>query len=199
MRSYKNWILAVCLIGFIGLGVSNVTKTHNKLQFKDIQLKSTTTDLLNLQLKYDLLNRDLQQQLNSKTQDQGKIQDLQKQIQDLGNQRDQLQQQLQTRADEKAAAEQKIAQAASLAARTYAAGDPKGYIYNNESGNNPGSINASSGACGLGQALPCSKMPCSLSDYACQDNYFTTYMLERYGSWSAAAAFWSVNRWWWVV
>lgn len=75
-------------------------------------------------------------------------------------------------------------------------GDDKAFIYMHESGNNPGSINRSSGACGLGQALPCSKMGCSLSDYACQDAWFTNYMLSRYGSWAKARAFWEQHRWW---
>jgi len=77
-----------------------------------------------------------------------------------------------------------------------ATGDAKAFIYAKESGNNPGAINASSGACGLGQALPCSKMPCSLSDYACQDNFFTNYMLSRYGTWANARAFWLRMHWW---
>lgn len=75
-------------------------------------------------------------------------------------------------------------------------GSAKSFIYMKESGNNPGAINASSGACGLGQALPCSKMPCSLSDYACQDNFFTGYMQNRYGTWENAKAFWLSHRWW---
>lgn len=72
----------------------------------------------------------------------------------------------------------------------------KAYIYQHESGNNPESINQSSGACGLGQALPCSKLPCSLSDYACQDAWFTDYMLSRYGSWANAQSFWEANGYW---
>jgi hypothetical protein len=73
--------------------------------------------------------------------------------------------------------------------------DDKAYIYAHESGNNPGAVNEI-GACGLGQALPCSKMGCGLDDYACQDTFFTNYMLNRYGSWSNARAFWESNRWW---
>jgi hypothetical protein len=72
----------------------------------------------------------------------------------------------------------------------------KQWIYNEESGNNPEAINRYSGACGLGQALPCSKMPCSLSDYTCQDNYFTSYMLSRYGSWQAAYEYHIRVGWW---
>lgn len=72
----------------------------------------------------------------------------------------------------------------------------KAFIYAHESGNNPGSINKHSGACGLGQALPCSKMGCSLTDYQCQDGFFTRYMAARYGSWLKAYQFWISHRWW---
>lgn len=74
--------------------------------------------------------------------------------------------------------------------------EAKAFIYQHESGNNPGAINADSGACGLGQALPCSKMGCGLDDYGCQDQWFTDYMLSRYGSWVAAMSFWQSNRYW---
>lgn len=75
--------------------------------------------------------------------------------------------------------------------------EAKAFIYQKESGNRPDAINASSGACGLGQALPCSKLPCSLQDYACQDNWFTnSYMIPRYGSWANAKAFWLSHNWW---
>lgn len=74
----------------------------------------------------------------------------------------------------------------------------KAFIYSHESGNRTNAINPSSGACGLGQALPCQKLTavCQLSDYACQDAYFTSYMRDRYGTWSAAQAFWLANNWW---
>jgi len=145
------------------------------------------------------LNKQIQQ-LEHKTKEQQKleVENLKKEIETIK----------QSKAAEKAriAAEnaQKAAQA-SLAQRVVqtavptaqaATGDAKAFIYAKESGNNPGAINASSGACGLGQALPCSKMPCSLSDYACQDNFFTGYMLHRYGSWENARAFWLAHRWW---
>lgn len=76
-------------------------------------------------------------------------------------------------------------------------GDAKAFIYGKESGNDPAAINPKSGACGLGQALPCSKLPCSLADYACQDNWFSTVYLQRYHfSWEEARAFWLANGWW---
>lgn len=69
------------------------------------------------------------------------------------------------------------------------------YIYQRESGCNPGSVN-SSGCAGIGQACPGSKMPCSLTDAPCQLAYFEDYALGRYGSWEAAYQFWQFHSWW---
>lgn len=74
--------------------------------------------------------------------------------------------------------------------------EAKMWIYMHESGNNPNAVNKSSGACGLAQALPCSKMACSLGDYACQDAWATQYMKARYGTWLNAKAFWLSHKWW---
>ena len=77
----------------------------------------------------------------------------------------------------------------------------KAKIYQHESGNEPCKINGGAidceydgdRACGIGQALPCQKLTavCHLSDYACQDKWFTGYMLERYGSWAKAWEYWN--------
>ena len=73
------------------------------------------------------------------------------------------------------------------------------FIFAHESSNNPHAINPSSGACGLGQALPCSKLlnACgSLDNVQCQIDWFTNYAVSRYGSWQNAMQFWQANRWW---
>lgn len=69
------------------------------------------------------------------------------------------------------------------------------YIIQHESSWVVGNINKSSGACGLGQALPCSKMKCSLSDGKCQVDWTLNYILNRYGSTKNARAFWSAHHW----
>jgi len=51
-----------------------------------------------------------------------------------------------------------------------------------ESSFNNRAINQSSGACGLAQALPCSKMACDLDDIDCQLNWIKKYIKSRYGS-----------------
>lgn len=95
---------------------------------------------------------------------------------------------------EKAKVVQVIAQGAQ--ASSGGSNDAKMFIYMKESGNNPYAVNKSSGACGLAQALPCSKMNCALGDYACQDQWATNYMLNRYGTWENAKAFWLSHNWW---
>lgn len=64
-----------------------------------------------------------------------------------------------------------------------------------ESGLNPYAINPTSGACGMFQALPCSKLPCELSDVACQVNWGMNYIKNRYGTPSNALDFHKRNNW----
>lgn len=84
----------------------------------------------------------------------------------------------------------------SYTASTQSTDDAKMFIYEHESGNRTDTINAQSGACGLGQSLPCSKMPCTLQDYQCQDTYFTQYAIKRYGGWEQAKQWWIEHKWW---
>jgi resuscitation-promoting factor RpfB len=62
-----------------------------------------------------------------------------------------------------------------------------------ESGCNPYAVNASSGACGVAQELPCGKSGCAFADGACEVAWMNNYVLERYGSWANAVAFHYAN------
>lgn len=77
--------------------------------------------------------------------------------------------------------------------------DGMAFIFAHESSNRPNAVNEI-GACGLGQALPCSKLanvcPNWRTDIACQRSFFTDYANQRYGGWSQAKAFWQSHRWW---
>ena len=59
---------------------------------------------------------------------------------------------------------------------------------------------AGSGAYGLCQALPATKMATAGSDYMTnpitQLNWCHSYAQARYGGWAAAYSFWQVNHWW---
>jgi len=64
-----------------------------------------------------------------------------------------------------------------------------------ECGFDPGAINPSSGACGLAQALPCTKMGCSLADINCQLDWQWEYVANKYGTITKALAFHRVKGW----
>ncbi|MFE5617478.1 transglycosylase SLT domain-containing protein [Streptomyces sp. NPDC056524] len=72
-------------------------------------------------------------------------------------------------------------------------------IVEHESGWNPSATNSSSGAYGLVQALPASKMSSAGSDWktnpATQIKWGLDYMNDRYGSPNGAWAFWQANGW----
>ena len=67
------------------------------------------------------------------------------------------------------------------------------YIVNRESGWNPNALNRSSGACGLFQALPCSKM--GGTDINNQLNWGMGYIANRYGTPANAYSFWLAHHW----
>lgn len=62
-----------------------------------------------------------------------------------------------------------------------------------ESGCNPNAVNRSSGACGIPQALPCSKL--GTSDPVEQLRWMQGYVVARYGSWANAVAFHNSHNW----
>jgi hypothetical protein len=70
-------------------------------------------------------------------------------------------------------------------------------LLNRESGINPTAVNKSSGACGVGQSLPCAKMGCNLTfdihDFVCQVSWTAGYIKQRYGSVKNALAFHDKN------
>lgn len=70
------------------------------------------------------------------------------------------------------------------------------YVVSRESGWNPNATNSSSGACGLVQALPCSKVPGNGYDPVDNLRWGNGYAVGRYGSWEAAVTFWKNNHWW---
>lgn len=198
MDKLKLILLALAFTGFVTLGIHNVIHTDNSLKLKDIQLKSATANLTQLQLKYDILNKNLEIELNAKDHNQQKIDDLQKQKDELQKQLQDAQSQLQARAATKAAAAQKLQQTASLSATAYAAGaNPyRDYIFAHE-----GAIDSvnSIGCIGLGQdcngqlAVDC---PDWRTDLNCQLAFWDRYAVTRYGSWPNAYAFKIANGWW---
>ncbi|GAA1913452.1 hypothetical protein GCM10009775_02660 [Microbacterium aoyamense] len=69
------------------------------------------------------------------------------------------------------------------------------YIVGRESGWNPNATNRSSGACGLVQVYPCSKLA-NAYDPVVNLGWANNYANGRYGSWAGAYNFWITNHWW---
>lgn len=186
-------VLAISLLIFLGLAVSQAREQKQLQLHQSIQLKSKESQLIELDNKYDELLQDKSQSVEEKNKRIKELEkekaELEKQVRAKQNTPSELQRTAQNTLNTLTGTNTAYAQ--SLPKNGY-----KSFIYQKESGNNPSAINPSSGACGLGQALPCSKMPCSLSDYACQDRFFTNYALQRYGSWQSAYNFWLGNSWW---
>lgn len=68
-------------------------------------------------------------------------------------------------------------------------------LISRESGWNPDAVNASSGACGLVQALPCSKIPGQWNNPVDALRWGTGYVNARYGGWNGALAHSNANGW----
>jgi len=69
------------------------------------------------------------------------------------------------------------------------------WLVSKESGWNPNAVNRSSGACGLGQQLPCGKWPHQWNDPVGALIDMNQYVLSRYKSWAAAKA-WHLSHGW---
>jgi len=69
------------------------------------------------------------------------------------------------------------------------------FMVQKESGWNPNAVNKSSGACGLAQALPCSKLGPNWSNPVVALNWMNDYVNGRYGGWENAYNFWVAKRW----
>ncbi len=196
-------LTAVLLIVFIGLSVTSVRNSNQKLQLHEIELKSKETKLIELNQKYDEVI-----QLKTET-DQQKEEQLKK-IQDLETERQRLERELQAKLDRNKAEQEKLATAAKnasgLKVASAASSNCRDWMTQagiphtaasdklilNESNCNPAARNKSSGACGIPQAYPCSKLQCPLnqSGAVCQLKWMQNYVVNRYGSWEGALSAW---------
>jgi hypothetical protein len=52
------------------------------------------------------------------------------------------------------------------------------------------------GCYGIGQSCPRDKIAHCGDDFTCQDEWFSNYAVQRYGSWKGAYEFWLANHWW---
>lgn len=69
------------------------------------------------------------------------------------------------------------------------------WLVQKESSWNPNAMNKASGACGLAQALPCSKVPGNPLDPVDSLTWMNGYVIGRYGSWEGAVAHAKARGW----
>lgn len=69
------------------------------------------------------------------------------------------------------------------------------WLINKESGCNPNAVNKSSGACGIGQQLPCGKWEHQWNDPVGSIIDMQNYVMNRYGSWANAVQWHLSHNW----
>jgi len=194
-------LLSIGLFGFIALAVTNIQRTNTKLKFEQIEVKSNEAKLIELNIKYDQL---LKQKTNTDSEKQEQL----NKIQELENERKRLEGELQAKRNKESSDRQKLAVAAQKASGIAVAsassgcadwmaqaGIPQTQATNKlilkESGCNPRAVNPTSGACGIPQAWPCSKLPNGVNtDPVTQLRWMDNYVKVRYGTWDNALATW---------
>lgn len=168
-----------------------------------VELESTQTQLIETK-------RTLQDQ---KTLDAQQDAEKQKQLEEVQKKLEETEKALQAKRSTPTATVAYAAEApASTPQRTYtgggnkeawmaAAGIPQSdwwavdSIVSRESGWRPDAVNPNGGACGLAQALPCSKMGPNWSDPVVALKWQYNYVTQRYGGYPQAVAFWNANHW----
>ena len=187
-------ILALSIVSNITLGITqhlNIVEREREINEKQIELDDINNQII-----------DLTEQLeNGKikvTEYEEKINSLEQEKQDLSNQ---LQAKLNA-----AASSSSTAYAASIYRPTGSCSDwivqagisdvDNAYtLIMRESGCNVNAVNPSSGACGIPQALPCSKLGAARGNPVAEIQWMNSYVIGRYGSWANAVAFWNANHW----
>lgn len=203
----KTTLPIVILIAFVALGISQI-KAERELRLENnIELQSREAELLELNNRY-------QEVLDQKTQTQKERDEKAERIKQLESERERLQRELQAKRAREAEEAQRLARAAERASVTQTASAApsgscrdwmrqagisdmvNGYeLIMRESSCNPNAVNPSSGACGIAQALPCSKKPGQWNDPVNSMKWMQQYVMARYGSWSAAVQFHNLNNW----
>lgn len=165
-----------------------------ELQIQREQLHQQTVELEKKAQDLEKVNEDTQKQIDAhkKTEE-----DLKRQIQELSAAKAERQRLAALAASPKAFAETPHSTPGACGEWMAAAGIPATYATNkliiNESGCNPNAVNPDSGACGIPQALPCSKIAHCGTEPVCQLRWMDSYVKGRYITWEAALDAWNAR------
>lgn len=129
MESLKIILSTILLIGFTGLGLNNIVDTENKFQFREVELKSKTAKLKELNLEYNQLNDKLDKANNLSDE---QLKELQDEKARLEEKKRQAEAELQAKAEAKRLEDEAIAKAAAetlnAATLTETASASSGYV-----------------------------------------------------------------------
>ena len=192
--NYQKIVAATVVILFVVLGAHNLVDNQNQLHIQKLQVKSKNAELKSLELKYDNLQIELNKtDKNNKEQ----IQKLQEEKDKLEQERLRLEKELAVkRASKLQIASQSIPTSGTASASPNCGSDPyMAQIYMRESGCRTTALN-SIGCYGIGQSCPASKIAHCGADFTCQDAWFKSYAISRYGSYANAWAQWQLHSWW---
>lgn len=193
-------LVVAFLLGVAMLGLRHIDRLNDGIELKKIELRDNSARLKLLDNKYIELNKELDKTGADK-------QKLEQELKQLQEERQKLQEALQAKQKAKerdlAVKAQRAVTGTSVASATTgscaewmaAAGIPSTEATNKlilkESGCNPRAVNPTSGACGIPQAYPCSKLPQGVNtDPVTQLQWMQSYVTGRYGSWENALSMW---------
>lgn len=209
MKKKTTILLAILFIGFVGLGLHDLRNNHVKLQLKEIKLQDSVLELKKVELEKQELNKKFDEAIKNDQVNQEKVQQLEKEKLELEERTRKLEADLQAKREAKSTiASVGVTPKASASPITgnkeswlRASGIPESEwwavdsIVSRESSWNPNAVNPSSGACGLGQQLPCGKWAGAWNDPVAALKAQYGYVVARYGGYPQAVAFWNSNHW----
>jgi hypothetical protein len=202
-------LFTIVLIGFVGIGTHDLRKSEGLKSIEQIKLNDSLIQIKKLELEKQQIREEFDQASKQKELDAQKLQELEQR--DIENQKkiDELQKQVQAKKDAQTVAKVGVTPKASASPAISgtkedwlrASGIPESEwwavdsIVSRESSWNPNAVNPSSGACGLGQQLPCGKWAGAWNDPVAALKAQYGYVVARYGGYPQAVAFWNANHW----
>lgn len=183
--------------------LSNAKKALNEISSHKASQSNTKSELTKRNTDLDKQIADLQAQVNKKNEDKHKKDAEEKQKQSEPTQPSAPTPKAQTTTSNASYSSSQVKEAFDrITSELGITGSDKAtweYVISVESGWDPQATNPSSGAYGLGQALPAGKMAEFGSDYMInpytQLKWMYSYIMDRYHSFANLQAFWDANHW----
>lgn len=204
----KKAILFIAILLLLMSAVFAIAESnHSKIETRNVKI-----ELDKNKSEQDKLEEEYKKLEGANAGNEQKVQELELKRQQLEKEKSELEAQLQAKAELKASQSKVYAAAAPTVPYTEritgdkqswlaASGIPEDQwwavdsIVSRESSWNPNAVNKSSGACGLGQQLPCGKWAGAWNDPVAALKAQYGYVTARYGGYPQAVAFWNANHW----